>query len=189
MTVSIHPSVRPSVHPSVRPSVRPSGQYCVGPRPASMGTVCPKTLHPSSQRLNQSHVLPLLTTVRKRKLKWYGPVTRSDGLTKMILLGTIEGKRRRGRQKKKKWTDIIEEWTGKSFAKTQALAHNRQDWSKLVRKSSLRRPHDFFTEFREQASKESCLVSLVHVSFTESGTEQGVEVDERVCLFHCLTSS
>ena len=38
-------------------------------------------------------------------------VTSSDGLAKVILQGTIEGKRRRGRQKKK-WTDNIEEWTG-----------------------------------------------------------------------------
>ena len=159
MTVSIHPSVRPSVHPSVRPSirpsVRPSGQYCVGPVQPRWALCVLKPLHPSSQRLDQSHSLPLLTTVGKRKLKWYGHVTRSDGLAKAILLGTIEGKRRRGRQKKKKWTDNIEEWTGKSFAETQALAHNRQDWSKLVRKSSLRRPHDFFTEFREQASKQA----------------------------------
>ena len=38
-----------------------------------------------------------LSTVKRPKLKWYGHVTRSDGLTKVILQGTFEGSRRRGR--------------------------------------------------------------------------------------------
>eukprot|EP00745_Piridium_sociabile_P029601 TRINITY_DN4881_c1_g1_i1.p1 TRINITY_DN4881_c1_g1~~TRINITY_DN4881_c1_g1_i1.p1 ORF type:complete len:855 (-),score=217.58 TRINITY_DN4881_c1_g1_i1:120-2594(-) len=42
----------------------------------------------------------LLTIVRKRKLKWYGHITRSSGLAKTILQGTVPGGRRRGRQKK-----------------------------------------------------------------------------------------
>ena len=33
----------------------------------------------------------LLATVKRRKLKWYGHVTRSDGLSKVILQGTVEG--------------------------------------------------------------------------------------------------
>ena len=33
----------------------------------------------------------LLTTVKKRKLKWYGHVTRADGLSKTILQGTVPG--------------------------------------------------------------------------------------------------
>ena len=41
----------------------------------------------------------LLATVKRRQLKWYGHVTRSDGLTKVILQGTVEGSRRRGRPK------------------------------------------------------------------------------------------
>ena len=41
----------------------------------------------------------LLATVKRRKLKWYGHVTRSDGLTKVILQGTVEegaGRKRAG---------------------------------------------------------------------------------------------
>ena len=41
----------------------------------------------------------LFTTVKRRKLKWYGHVTRSSGLAKTILQGTVQGGRRRGRQK------------------------------------------------------------------------------------------
>ena len=33
----------------------------------------------------------LLTTVKRRKLKWYGHVTRSSGLAKTILQGTVQG--------------------------------------------------------------------------------------------------
>ena len=35
----------------------------------------------------------LMTTVNRRKLKWYGHVTRSSGLAKTILQGTVEGGR------------------------------------------------------------------------------------------------
>jgi len=35
---------------------------------------------------------------------------------------TVQGKRKCGRQKKK-WTDSITEWTKKTFAETQAVAH------------------------------------------------------------------
>ena len=82
----------------------------------------------------------LLATVKRRKLKWYGHVTGSDGLTKLILQGTVEGRRRRGRPKKS-WIDNIAEWTGKSFAETQAMAHNRQEWRDLMRKSVMTRPY------------------------------------------------
>ena len=38
----------------------------------------------------------LLTSVKRRKMKWYGHVTRSSGLAKTILQGTVQGGRRRG---------------------------------------------------------------------------------------------
>ena len=53
----------------------------------------------------------LLTSVKRRKLKWYRHVTRSSGLAKTIQQGTVQGGRRRGRQRKR-WEDNIKEWTG-----------------------------------------------------------------------------
>ena len=44
----------------------------------------------------------LLTSVKRRKLKWYGHVTRSSGLAKTNLQGTVQGGRRRGRQRKRR---------------------------------------------------------------------------------------
>ena len=42
----------------------------------------------------------LITTVKKRELRWYGPITRSTGLTKMILQSTVQGVKRKSRQKR-----------------------------------------------------------------------------------------
>ena len=53
----------------------------------------------------------LLTSAKRPKQKWYGHVTRSSGLAKTILQGTVQEGRRRGRQRKR-WEDNIKEWTG-----------------------------------------------------------------------------
>ena len=47
--------------------------------------------------------------VKKRKLRWLVDISMSSGLAKTILHGTVKGKRRKGRQKKR-WEDNIKEW-------------------------------------------------------------------------------
>ena len=78
----------------------------------------------------------LLTMVKRRKLQWYGHVSRSSGLVKTILHGTVTGERRHGGQKKR-CEDIIKEWTGLEIAKSQRAVENRETWRKLVAKSSV----------------------------------------------------
>ena len=78
----------------------------------------------------------LLTIVKKRKLQWYGHVSRSSGLSKTILQGTVKGGRRQGRQKKRREANI-REWTGLEFAKFQRAVENREKWRNLVVKSSV----------------------------------------------------
>ena len=56
----------------------------------------------------------LLTIVKRHKLQWYGHVSRSSGLAKTILQGTVKGGRRPERQRKR-WEDSIREWTGLEF--------------------------------------------------------------------------
>ena len=73
----------------------------------------------------------LLTTVKKRKLKWYGHVTRSTGLAKTVLQGTVPGGRKRGRQKKR-WEDNIREWTGLKLNECMRKAESREGWRELV---------------------------------------------------------
>ena len=51
----------------------------------------------------------LLTVVKRRILQWYGHVSRSLGLAKTILQGTVKGERTQGRQRKR-WEDNIKYW-------------------------------------------------------------------------------
>ena len=65
----------------------------------------------------------LLTIVKRRKL--HGHVSRSSGLAKTILQGTLKGGRRQGGQRKR-WEDNIREWTGLEFGKSQRAVENRE---------------------------------------------------------------
>ena len=79
--------------------------------------------------------------VKKRKLRWYGHISRSSGMAKTILHGTVKGARRRGRQKKR-WQDNIKEWTGMWFEDSLRAAEDREGWKCIVEMSSVvpRRP-------------------------------------------------
>ena len=69
-------------------------------------------------------------------MRWYGHITRSTGLAKMILQGTVQRGTRKGRQKKR-WEDNISEWTGLGLAEALRKAGDREEWRKLVTRSSL----------------------------------------------------
>ena len=78
----------------------------------------------------------LLIILKRRKLQWYGHVSRSSSQAKTILQGTMKGGRRQGRQRKR-WEDNIRKWTGLKFSKSQRAVENREKWRKLVAKSSV----------------------------------------------------
>ena len=69
----------------------------------------------------------LLTTVKRRKLKWYGHVSRSSGLSKTIMQGTVKGGRRRGGQRKR-WEDNIKDWTCLRAAESLRVSKDRNGW-------------------------------------------------------------
>ena len=71
----------------------------------------------------------------------YGHVSRSSGLAKTILQGTVKGGRRQGRQRKRR-EDNIRKLTGLEFAKSKRAVENRGKWRKLVAKSSGVCPND-----------------------------------------------
>ena len=77
-----------------------------------------------------------LTLIKKRKRRWFGHISRSSGLAKTILKGTVEGKRRKGRQKKK-WVDNIKKWTGMDLANSTWAAEDRPRVKRSVGKSSM----------------------------------------------------
>ena len=61
--------------------------------------------------------------------------SRSSGLAKTILQGTVKGGRRQGT--KKRWEDNIREWTGLEFVKSKRAVENRDKWRKVVIKPSV----------------------------------------------------
>ena len=79
---------------------------------------------------------PPLATVDRRKLAWFGHVTRIDSLSRTILLGTLEGGRRRGRQRKR-WMDNDKECTPLPMTELLTRAAWKKDWRKISAESSL----------------------------------------------------
>ena len=72
----------------------------------------------------------LLTIVKKRKLQWYGHVSRSSGLAKAILQGTVKGGRRQGRQRKR-WKTTSGNGQARSSASPRGqwkTGENGEDW-------------------------------------------------------------
>ena len=82
---------------------------------------------------------PLLARVKRRKLAWFGHVTRHNTLPKTVLQGTLEGGRSRGRQRKC-WMDNIKEWTRLDSPTLIRKAEDRADWRRLAASSSLMSP-------------------------------------------------
>ena len=78
----------------------------------------------------------LLIIVKRRKLQWYDYVSRSSGLGKPSLQGTVKGGKRQGRQRKR-LEDNMRKWIGQEFGKSQRAVKNREKWRKLVAKSSV----------------------------------------------------
>ena len=82
---------------------------------------------------------PLLATVKRRKLAWFGHLTRHNCLAKTILQGTLEGGRKQGRQRKS-WTDNIKEWTSLTTPELLRTATDREEWRRVAAKTSLKSP-------------------------------------------------
>ena len=77
----------------------------------------------------------LLTMVKKRKLRWYGHISRSSGMAKTILQGAVKGASMKGRQKR--WEDIIDEWTRIRFGDSLRAAEDREGRKGIVATSSV----------------------------------------------------
>ena len=70
---------------------------------------------------------------------WFGCVPLHDSLFKIILQGTLEGGRRRGRQRKC-WMDNIKEWSSLPMPELLTQASRRKDWKRISAESSLMFP-------------------------------------------------
>ena len=72
---------------------------------------------------------PLLAAVKRRKLAWFGHVTRHNSLSKTILQGALEGG--------KCWMDNVKEWTSLPMPELLTRASCRKDWKKISAESFL----------------------------------------------------
>ena len=78
----------------------------------------------------------LLTIVKRRKLQWYGHVSRSSGLAKTVLQGTVkEGRRQCGQRKR--WERTSGNGQAWSLASPRGQWRTGKKWRKLVTKSSV----------------------------------------------------
>ena len=140
-----------------------------------------------------------LTMAKKRKLRWYGHISRSSGMAKTILQGTVKGARRRGRQKKR-WEDNIKEWTGMGFGDSLREAEDREGWKGILATSSMapRRPPSlrdwderwdeirFLTVVNIENSRHTCLLKglISKMIFINDGL--GVKVSHQYQWRHVL---
>ena len=81
--------------------------------------------------LTTTKLTPITPIIKSKTLKLYGHTKRSkNGLSKLCLEGMIEGKRNRGRQRKR-WCDNIHQWSRLDINELNSATIDRSQWKML----------------------------------------------------------
>ena len=70
----------------------------------------------------------------KLTVQYFGLIGRANSLEKTLILGKIEGRRRRGRQKMR-WLDGITDSVDMNLNKFQEMVKDRESWHDAVHRS------------------------------------------------------
>ena len=69
----------------------------------------------------------------KQALTFFGHTIGTSGMEKDVVLGTVEGTRKRGRQRTR-WLDALKELTGMSLHQLDETSMNRSEWRSFVQR-------------------------------------------------------
>ena len=78
----------------------------------------------------------LLSAVKRHKLSRFSYVCRRDMLLKILLQGTVDARRHRGRPRKS-WKNNIKEWTGELMSSLLRIVDDRNRWAAMTADASV----------------------------------------------------
>ena len=125
-----------------------------------------KEIQPVHTKGNQSWIFIGRTDVEAETPILWPPMGRTDSFEKTLMLGKIESRRKRGRQRMR-WLDGITDLVGMSLSKLRESVIDREAWCAAVH--GVAKKHDWATELNWRnwvLSWRKCRVS-------EGGREQG----------------
>ena len=75
--------------------------------------------------------LSLEAMICKQKLSYFGHIMRADGLEKNVMLGKVEGSRRRGRPRTC-WMDNVKDISHKNLKELKEIIYDRSRWRAFI---------------------------------------------------------